>query len=57
MAGEKVSVTLEPWIVAEAREIVGGDIDLSAFVNDVLQWQLSESPLARVERRGPVAPR
>jgi hypothetical protein len=40
MAGEKVSVTLEPWIVAEAREIVGGDVDLSALVNDVLHWEL-----------------
>jgi hypothetical protein len=40
MAGEKVSVTLDPWIVAEAREIVGGDVDLSVFVNDVLHWQL-----------------
>lgn len=39
MASEKVSVTLDPWIVAEAREIAG-DIDLSAFVNDVLHWQL-----------------
>ena len=40
MAGEKVSVTLDPWIVAEAREIVGGDVDLSVFINDVLHWQL-----------------
>jgi len=39
MAGEKVSVTLDPAIVAEARRIVG-DGDLSAFVNDVLDWHL-----------------
>jgi hypothetical protein len=40
MAGEKVSVTLDPWIVEEARKVVGGDVDLSAFVNDVLPWEL-----------------
>jgi len=39
MAIEKVSVTLDPAIVAEARQIAG-DGDLSAFVNDVLHWHL-----------------
>jgi hypothetical protein len=39
MANEKVSITLDPAIVAEVRE-VAGDVDLSVFVNDVLHWQL-----------------
>ena len=39
MANEKLSVTLDPWIVAEVRELAG-DVDLSVFVNDVLHWQL-----------------
>lgn len=39
MASKKVSVTLDPAIVAEARRIAG-DGELSAFVNDVLHWQL-----------------
>jgi len=39
MASKKVSVTLDPTIVAEARRIAG-DGDLSAFVNDVLHWHL-----------------
>jgi hypothetical protein len=39
MAMQKVSITLDPAIVAEVREIVG-DVDFSVFVNDVLHWQL-----------------
>jgi Domain of unknown function (DUF222) len=39
MANEKVSITLDPEIVAEVRQIAG-DVDLSVFVNDVLHWQL-----------------
>jgi hypothetical protein len=73
MASEQVSVRLDPWIVAEAREIVGGDVDLSMFVNDVLHWQLQNVRRewdamkaswkeerqwrVRAERRAPGAPR
>jgi hypothetical protein len=39
MASQKVTITLNPAIVAEVRQIAG-DVDLSAFVNDVLDWQL-----------------
>jgi hypothetical protein len=39
MATEKVSITLDPAIAAEARRIAG-DGNLSAFVNDVLHWHL-----------------
>jgi hypothetical protein len=39
MVSQKVSITLDPAIVAEVRQIVG-DVDLSVFVNDVLHWQL-----------------
>ena len=39
MANENVSITLDPAIVAEVRQIAG-DVDLSVFVNDVLHWQL-----------------
>jgi hypothetical protein len=39
MTSEKVSITLDPAIVAEVRQIAG-DVDLSMFVNDVLHWQL-----------------
>jgi hypothetical protein len=39
MAIEKVSVTLDPAIVAEARRMAGVG-DLSGFVNDVLHWHL-----------------
>jgi hypothetical protein len=39
MVSKKVSVTLDPASVAEARRIAGNR-DLSAFVNDVLHWHL-----------------
>ena len=39
MVSQRVSITLDPAIVAEVRQIAG-DVDLSVFVNDVLQWQL-----------------
>ena len=39
MANENVSITLDPAIVAEVRQIAG-DVDLFVFVNDVLHWQL-----------------
>jgi hypothetical protein len=39
MASEKVSVTIDPAIVAEVRQ-VAGDGNLSAFVNEVLRWHL-----------------
>jgi hypothetical protein len=39
MASQKVTITLDPAIVAEVRQIAG-DVDLSVFVHDVLQWQL-----------------
>jgi hypothetical protein len=39
VASEKVTVTIDPAIVAEVREIAGGG-NLSAFVNEVLHWHL-----------------
>jgi hypothetical protein len=39
MANENVSITLDPAIVAEVRQIAG-DVALSVFVNDVRHWQL-----------------
>ena len=46
MASEKVSITLDPAIVAEARRMAG-DGGLSAFVNDVLRWHLQSLRLRR----------
>jgi Arc/MetJ family transcription regulator len=46
MASEKVSITLDPAIVAEARR-VAGDGGLSAFVNDVLRRHLQNLRLRR----------
>jgi Arc/MetJ family transcription regulator len=58
MASEKVSITLDPAIVAEARRMAG-DGGLSAFVNDVLRWHLQHLRLRRYlaeldEEFGPV---
>jgi Arc/MetJ family transcription regulator len=58
MASEKVSITLDPAIVAEARRLAG-DGGLSAFVNDVLRWHLQHLRLRRYlaeldEEHGPV---
>jgi hypothetical protein len=46
MASEKVSITLDPAIVAEARRMAG-DGGLSAFVNDVLRWHLQNLRLRK----------
>jgi Arc/MetJ family transcription regulator len=58
MASEKVSITLDPAIVAEARRMAG-DGGLSAFVNDVLRWHLQHLRLRKYlaeldEEFGPV---
>ena len=58
MASEKVSITLDPAIVAEARRLAGA-AGLSAFVNDVLRWHLQNLRVRRYlgeldEEHGPV---
>jgi Arc/MetJ family transcription regulator len=58
MASEKVSITLDPAIAAEARRMAG-DSGLSAFVNDVLRWHLQNLRLRKYlaeldEEFGPV---
>jgi Arc/MetJ family transcription regulator len=58
MASEKVSITLDPAIAAEARRMAG-DGGLSAFVNDVLRWHLQNLRLRKYlaeldEEFGPV---
>ena len=60
MATEKVSLTLEQELVAEAREAVGAR-GLSAYVNDALRQQLQRDRLidllAELEREhGPIDP-
>ncbi|HXO19552.1 MAG TPA: hypothetical protein VOA87_06460 [Thermoanaerobaculia bacterium] len=61
MATEKVSLTLEEELVAEAREAVGSR-GLSSYVNRALSHQLQRDRLAGLlaeleEEHGPISPR
>jgi hypothetical protein len=61
MATEKVSLTLEEELVAEARE-VGGSRGLSTYVNRALRHQLQHDRLMGLltdleQENGPIEPR
>jgi hypothetical protein len=61
MSTEKVSLTLDGELLAEARRAVGGR-GLSGFVNEALRHQMQRERLARLlaeldEEQGPVEPR
>jgi Arc/MetJ family transcription regulator len=61
MRTEKVSLSLEEELLAEAREAVGGR-GLSSYVNQALRQQLQRDRLTRLlveldQEKGPVDPR
>ena len=60
MPSEKVSLTLDSRLLAEAREIVGSR-KLSSYVNHALRLQLQHDRLASLleeqeQQKGPVEP-
>jgi Arc/MetJ family transcription regulator len=61
MATEKVSLTLEEDLLAEAREVVGSR-KLSTYVNQALRHQLQHDRIARLlaeieQEVGPIDPK
>ena len=61
MRTEKVSLTLEEELLAEAREVVGGR-GLSSYINRALRQQLQHDRLAGLlaelqQEKGPIDPR